>query len=76
MRAGAGSAAGSADASAWVNAVAVMSGAVATVARAVVATGADVLSIGEAPHSLEDVYLLLVDPGTTGTTGIDGQEHR
>ena len=49
------------------------------VARAVVATGADVLSIGEAPHSLEDVYLLLVDPGTTGTsgtTGIDGQEDR
>jgi ABC-2 type transport system ATP-binding protein len=31
------------------------------VTRALVATGADVLSIGEAQHSLEDVYLQLVD---------------
>ena len=29
--------------------------------RALVAAGADVLSIGEARHSLEDVYLELVD---------------
>ena len=35
------------------------------VARALVAAGADVLSIGESQHSLEDVYLKLVgdDPG-------------
>jgi ABC-2 type transport system ATP-binding protein len=32
-----------------------------TVTRALVAAGADVLSIGEARHSLEDVYLELVD---------------
>jgi ABC-2 type transport system ATP-binding protein len=31
------------------------------VARALVAAGADVLSIGEARHSLEDVYLELID---------------
>lgn len=31
------------------------------VTRALVAVGADVLSIGESPHSLEDVYLELVD---------------
>ena len=31
------------------------------VTRALVATGADVLSIGESHHSLEDVYLELVD---------------
>jgi ABC-2 type transport system ATP-binding protein len=30
------------------------------VTRALVAAGADVLSIGEAQHSLEDVYLELV----------------
>ncbi len=29
--------------------------------RALVAAGADVLSIGEARHSLEDVYLELID---------------
>ena len=29
--------------------------------RALVAAGADVLSIGEAQHSLEDVYLELID---------------
>jgi len=29
--------------------------------RALVASGADVLSIGESPHSLEDVYLELID---------------
>ena len=46
------------------------------VARAVVAAGADVLSIGEASHSLEDVYLLLVDPGIDGIDGIDGREDR
>ena len=32
-----------------------------TVTRALVAAGADVLSIGESTHSLEDVYLQLVD---------------
>ena len=31
------------------------------VTRALVAAGADVLSIGESRHSLEDVYLELVD---------------
>lgn len=31
------------------------------VTRRLVAAGADVLSIGEAQHSLEDVYLKLVD---------------
>ena len=31
------------------------------VTRALVAAGADVLSIGEAQHTLEDVYLQLVD---------------
>lgn len=31
------------------------------VTRALVAAGADVVSIGEAKHSLEDVYLQLVD---------------
>jgi ABC-2 type transport system ATP-binding protein len=31
------------------------------VARALVATGADILSIGESRHSLEDVYLELID---------------
>jgi ABC-2 type transport system ATP-binding protein len=34
------------------------------VTRALVAAGADVLSIGEAHHSLEDVYLALIDAGT------------
>jgi ABC-2 type transport system ATP-binding protein len=33
------------------------------VTRALVAAGADVLSIGESRHSLEDVYLKLVDEG-------------
>jgi ABC-2 type transport system ATP-binding protein len=36
-------------------------GTAAPVTRALVAAGADVLSIGEARHSLEDVYLELVD---------------
>ena len=31
------------------------------VTRALVAAGADVLSIGESRHSLEDVYLELID---------------
>jgi ABC-2 type transport system ATP-binding protein len=31
------------------------------VTRALVKVGADVLSIGEARHSLEDVYLELID---------------
>ena len=35
------------------------------VARALVAAGADVESLGESHHSLEDVYLQLIDEGTT-----------
>lgn len=48
------------------------------VTRAVVAADADVLSIGEAPHTLEDVYLRLLDPEQTGTeqTGTDDEEAR
>ncbi|MDQ2831291.1 MAG: ABC transporter ATP-binding protein [Chloroflexota bacterium] len=44
-------------------ALAVSDAAVAApaVTRALVAAGADVLSIGEAQHSLEDVYLTLID---------------
>lgn len=34
--------------------------------RALVAAGADVLSIGETQHSLEDVYLELVDTDSQG----------
>jgi ABC-2 type transport system ATP-binding protein len=37
------------------------------VTRALVAAGADVLSIGESRHSLEDVYLELVDAGNEGS---------
>jgi ABC-2 type transport system ATP-binding protein len=33
------------------------------VTRGLVAAGADVLSIGESQHSLEDVYLELIDEG-------------
>ena len=36
------------------------------VTRALVAAGADVLSIGESHHSLEDVYLELIDETETG----------
>ncbi len=43
------------------------------VTRALVAAEADVLSISEAPHTLEDIYLHLIDPTTTGT---DGEEAR
>ncbi len=42
------------------------------VTRALVAAGADVLSIGEPRHSLEDVYLELVD----GRRGPDADEQR
>ena len=39
-----------------------------SVTRALVAAGADVLSIGESRHSLEDVYLQLIDQrGESGT---------
>ena len=38
------------------------------VARALVAAGADVLSISESHHSLEDVYLQLIDEDREGTT--------
>jgi ABC-2 type transport system ATP-binding protein len=40
------------------------SAAAPAVTRALVAAGADVLAIGEAQHSLEDVYLQLVDEDT------------
>jgi ABC-2 type transport system ATP-binding protein len=33
------------------------------ITRALVAAGADVLSIGETRHSLEDVYLELIEDG-------------
>ena len=36
-------------------------------ARALVAAGADVLSIGEGRHSLEDVYLEIVDKDVEAT---------
>jgi ABC-2 type transport system ATP-binding protein len=36
------------------------------VTRALVAAGADVLSIGESRHSLEDVYLELIDQDEGG----------
>ncbi|HET9017206.1 MAG TPA: ABC transporter ATP-binding protein [Thermomicrobiaceae bacterium] len=39
------------------------------VTRALVAAGADVLAIAEATHSLEDVYLELVDGGREGGAG-------
>lgn len=39
------------------------------VTRAVVAAGADMLSIGEVPHTLEDVYLRLLDPERTSGAG-------
>lgn len=38
------------------------------VTRALVAAGADVLSIAESRHSLEDVYLELIDPEKAGMT--------
>ena len=37
------------------------------VTRALVAAGADVLSIAEARHSLEDVYLELIDEDVEAT---------
>ena len=40
--------------------------AVPAVTRALVAAGADVLSIGEKQHSLEDVYLELIDEAEAG----------
>ena len=40
--------------------------AVPAVTRALVAAGADVLSIGEKQHSLEDVYLELIDDAEAG----------
>jgi ABC-2 type transport system ATP-binding protein len=40
--------------------------AVPAVTRALVAAGADVLSIGEEQHSLEDVYLELIDDAEAG----------
>lgn len=39
------------------------------VTRALVAAGADVLAIGEVRHSLEDVYLRLIDPDAAGAEG-------
>ena len=49
------------DAGAYVLSVADPRVAAPEVARALVGVGADILSIGEAQHSLEDVYLELVD---------------
>jgi ABC-2 type transport system ATP-binding protein len=49
---------------AYVLAVSDTSVAAPAAARALVAAGADVLSIGESHHSLEDVYLELVDEDT------------
>ncbi len=42
------------------------------VTRAVVAAGADVLAIGEARHSLEEVYLRLLDPDAAGVRAAEG----
>ena len=39
------------------------------VTRALVAAGADVLSIGESQHTLEDVYLELIDQDNEGGQG-------
>jgi ABC-2 type transport system ATP-binding protein len=49
------------DATTYVLAVSDVSLAAPAVVRALVAAGAGVLSIGESRHSLEDVYLELVD---------------
>jgi ABC-2 type transport system ATP-binding protein len=46
-----------------------MARAAPAVARALVSAGADVLSIAESHHSLEDVYLELVDQHREGTGG-------
>jgi ABC-2 type transport system ATP-binding protein len=48
----------------YVLAVSDPSGAAAAVTRALVAAGTDVVSIGESHHSLEDVYLELIDTDT------------
>jgi ABC-2 type transport system ATP-binding protein len=48
-------------AAAYVLAVSDVTEAAPAVARALVAAGADVLSIGESRHTLEDVYLELID---------------
>jgi len=43
------------------------------IARALVAAGADILALAESPHTLEDVYLELMDePGAGGATGVGG----
>jgi ABC-2 type transport system ATP-binding protein len=47
--------------SGYVLAVADQAAAAPAVARALVAAGADVLSISPSHHSLEDVYLRLID---------------
>jgi ABC-2 type transport system ATP-binding protein len=46
--------------------VTVAGGAAPAVARALVGVGADVLSISESRHSLEDVYLELIDEDVEG----------
>ena len=46
---------------AYVLAVSDVAVAAPAVTRALVAAGADVLSLGEARHSLEDIYLALID---------------
>jgi ABC-2 type transport system ATP-binding protein len=51
---------------AYVLTVADIAVAAPAVTRALVSAGADVLSIGESRHSLEDVYLELIGDATTG----------
>jgi ABC-2 type transport system ATP-binding protein len=53
----------------YVLVVADMARAAPAVTRALVSAGADVLSIAESHHSLEDVYLELVDQHREGTRG-------
>jgi ABC-2 type transport system ATP-binding protein len=53
-------------AAAYVLAVSDPTVAAPAVTRALVAAGADVLSIGESLHSLEDVYLEMIDEADTG----------
>ena len=43
-------------------------GAAPEIARGLVGAGADIVSLGEAQHSLEDVYLTLVDQDVEAAT--------
>jgi ABC-2 type transport system ATP-binding protein len=55
------------DAGSWIVSISDPVTAAPAVTRALVAAGADVLSIGETQHSLEDVYLELVDGDSEAT---------